>query len=532
MVLVQRVPPAGADGAQPPPVDVKEAYEPENVPGMPKEFYAAHRDPRLSSRCRRTAPTACSCATCSTKARAGDPRRTYRLSIAPAADRQDFRLVAWPRAAEPLAATAAAAAAPTSQVWGANLRPGGVMAVSVLAFRTGGFAGEITLSAEGLPAGVSCPPVTLNAGANGATLLLVADENAPAFVGPIRVVGKAVAGAARLTRVARAGTVVWGVTDSTSEPWRSRVAQELMLAVTSGEVEPIAVAPAEQKVWEQSVAGVIEVPLKVTRRGAYAGAVQLKPAGAAQLAAAPAFEVAAGATDAKLTLDVGALALPAGQYSVHLLASSAGAYDRYPQQLAAANAAKADADKATPELAAAAQKAKDALAAAKAATPPKPEDVAAAEQAAAAAEAAVKQNEQAKASLAEQLKALAPKEVTAYAYSPPIALKIGPAPIAFAAPAAEVTLKPGAKADVPVTITRLYGFADAVTLGAAVPQGVAGLSVTNGTVAPGAAEGTVAIQAAADAKPGDHVLTLAATATQNNRPVKLEQPLRVRVLPP
>ena len=171
--------------------------------------------------------------------------------------------------------------------------------------------------------------------------------------------------------------------------------------------------------WENSVAGVIEVPLKLTRR------LRLRRGGepparrerGASCSTCPRFAIPAGKDDGKLTIDVGGLALPPGSYCCYLQATTSAPYNRYPQQLDAANVAKAAADKATAELAAAVQKATEAVNAAKAEKVA--EKVTAAEKALAEANEKVKQNEAAKVALAAQVKALQPKETAAYGYSTP-----------------------------------------------------------------------------------------------------------------
>jgi hypothetical protein len=242
----------------------------------------------------------------------------------------------------------------------------------------------------------------------------------------------------------------------------------------------------------------------------------------------PAIDIAANAADGKLTIDAGALGLGVGNYSLFLQATSAAPYDRDPAARAAVQTTKDAADKSTPELAAALQKAKDALAAAMAAN--KPEQVKPAEAAVVDAEAKVKQNDAAKAAVDAQLKAMAPKEVTAYGYSTPIDLKVTASPITVTPPAPVASIKAGAKVDVPVTITRLYGFAEQVDLTLAAPQGVAGFTAAGAAIAKDKSQGSIALQLSPDVKPGDYTLTLAASLKQNNRPVKVELPLVVKVV--
>jgi hypothetical protein len=527
MVLIQRVTnDAKGVGTL---TDVKEAYEPENIANPPREFFAAHRDPAFRFQAPEDGPYRLLVRDLFNGG-GDDPRRTYRLSIAPAASREDFRFVAWPQAPVPPPPAPGSTTPPPTQVWGSNLRPGGVMPISVLAFRTGGFGGEITLAATGLPPGVTCPPVTMTSGTNTATLLLVADEKAAPWVGPVYVTAAAkTSNATLLSHLARAGTVVWAAAQPDLDPPRSRVAQELVVGVTGGELDPITVRPAEQKVWENSVAGVIEVPIKLTRRLGFNGAAKLKPlSGVAALNGLPAVDFAANATDGKLTIDAGALGLGVGNYGLYLQATSAAPYDRDPAARAAVQATRDAADKATPELAAALQKAKDALAAAKTAN--KPDAIKSAEAAVTDAEAKVKQNDAGKAAIDAQLKAMAPKETTAYGYSTPIELKITAAPIAVAPLAPIASAKSGAKVDVPVTITRLYGFAEPADLTLAAPKGVAGFTTANVTIAKDKSAGTLSLQVASDVKPGDYSLTLTASFKQNNRPLKVEQPLAIKVV--
>jgi hypothetical protein len=113
---------------------------------------------------------------------AGDPSLVYRLIVRP--ETPDFRVVAVPTALTPPAQRQAAPS-------GVTLRRGDNFPIYVMALRRDGFAGPITVSAEGLPPGVTCPEVTLGTTPSSGILVFSTTEDAPAFAGNIKLVAKA-----------------------------------------------------------------------------------------------------------------------------------------------------------------------------------------------------------------------------------------------------------------------------------------------------------------------------------------------------
>jgi hypothetical protein len=143
------------------------------------------------------------------------PRCFYRLRIAP--ERPDFSLVVMPPDH----------VRPDS----GNLLRGGNEDFTVLAFRQDGFTGDIALSVEGLPKGVTCPPQSLGAGQRAGALVLSADAGAPPWAGEIKVLGSAVIKGRTVVREARAGGITWAVQPQQGIPNISRLDRTLVLAV-------------------------------------------------------------------------------------------------------------------------------------------------------------------------------------------------------------------------------------------------------------------------------------------------------------
>jgi hypothetical protein len=247
-----------------------------------------------------------------------DPRNVYRLIIRK--ESPDFRLmtVAEPppekkddRKAEPFTAL---------------LRADGTTAIRVIAFRRDGFGGDIELHAEGLPAGVTCQPTTILAGANEGVVLLTSCEKPERWAGSIRVIGKAKVGDKELVHEARGGAVCWTVADANIDAVRPRLTRDIVLAVSAKEPAPVSVAAAEDKRWEIAAGGKIEIPLKITRRGEFKEALKLKAMGAPGLDPAKEIDVAANVTTATATIDLASAKIPAGEYTVHFQAQTKGKF--------------------------------------------------------------------------------------------------------------------------------------------------------------------------------------------------------------
>jgi hypothetical protein len=117
-----------------------------------------------------------------------DPSYVYRLVIREATP--DFRLLAY--ANSPPASQQQQNQTPLAA---ASVRRGGAAAFTLAVQRRDGFDGEIAVSVEGLPPSVTCAGAVLGGEVTDGSLVFVAAPDAPAWAGPIKIVGKATIGA-------------------------------------------------------------------------------------------------------------------------------------------------------------------------------------------------------------------------------------------------------------------------------------------------------------------------------------------------
>jgi hypothetical protein len=538
-----------------------------------------------------------------------DPRRLYRLAIR--AEKQDFRLAAVP----PFPANNKTEARP----WNPVLRRGDATRIDVVAFRRDGFAGDITVTAEGLPAGVTSQPVIIGAGQNATTLVLSANDQATAFAGNIQIIGRAKVGDADVARAARAGSVVHAAAQNIAA--HARLSRSLTLSVVATETAPFLVELGDAKTWEMSRAGKLEIPVKVTRRGEIKGNLTLTALGLPPNIAPQPLTFDGNTNQGNFQMQINAAA-PVGTFSMYLQVQSTVGYKRDPPAAEAAAKAKAESDKLAADLttasqaaetakqaatqaaatadaalkaaatakqaadqavaqtaaeakaatdkAAAAKAALDAnannadLAKAKEAADKAAADAAAKAKAAADAQAVAVKNladaeaknktaleakaaaektaaeAAAKAKAATDLKAARdkkaadtaaaaqPKDVALFEPSTTTTVKVTPSPITLAA-TAPPAVKQGAQVEVPIKLTRLYNYADAVVVQVMLPQGVAGINIAQLQVPAGQVDGKLVAQAAANATPGAHQLTIKAIATLNGQQIVTEQTVALTV---
>jgi hypothetical protein len=143
------------------------------------------------------------------------PRHVYRMRITP--EQPDFRLVAL---------------GPDSYRPGAPvLHKGGNEQFTIFAWRQDGFNGDITLSVEGLPRGVTCSRQVIGGGLRHTQLVLSAAADAADWAGEIKIKGTATIGGKTVVREVRPGGIVWPIQVGQNFPRVSRLERGTFLAV-------------------------------------------------------------------------------------------------------------------------------------------------------------------------------------------------------------------------------------------------------------------------------------------------------------
>ena len=182
----------------------------------------------------------------------GGPADLYRLLICTVAPDYDLITTPW--------YTAPAKATKAIPRHSAVIRRGGTTILRVFAIRRNGFKGSISLTVEGLPAGVECPPVILPSGQDTASLVLHGTPEAHNWQGFVRVIGTV----GDVRRSARPGTISWSIGNRDTEFTRARLSHQLPLSVTVDEQAPIVIQPASDR-YEVALGEKIEIPFKIEK---------------------------------------------------------------------------------------------------------------------------------------------------------------------------------------------------------------------------------------------------------------------------
>lgn len=456
-----------------------------------------------------------------------DPRLVYRLAIR--REQPDFRLFA----------VAETPSVNGGQVflWNTLLRKNGTVPIRVFAFRRDGFNGPIIVSAEGLPAGVTAPDVTIPAGQQNAYFLLSGDDSVSDWAGTITISGKATVGENEMVRKARSGGVVWGWIDSRIRgTFRSRVYREIALGVTNCEPAPAVVRIGEGKEWVMCAGGKLEIPIEVECDPGLLDPLRLQPVNVSPGLSVRAGTIEKGVSEGKAEINIGAAANP-GTYTFSMRSETRLSYQRYPKAVEIATKEKeaigmvalqmgelagqamlakqeaelqlAEATKRLEEASGAATEELENLKASKdsAEAMVKAADTAAKEAAATAAraEAALAEAE----AYADHVLKLAEKVIMRYwVFSRPTTVKVIAPLVTLAEIKAPPPLHQGAKVEIPITINRLQNYDQEVEISLTLPERVEGVKSAKLTIPAGQTEGTLSFEAAEDATPGNHQIIL------------------------
>lgn len=234
------------------------------------------------------------------------PDHVYRVSITP--EQSDFRLIVMPP--------------DTYRPDTCILAQGGHRNYVVFAQRLDGFKGDINLTVEGLPPGVTCRPQTIGAGMKQANLVLSAAPTAAAFLGEVKVKGTAVIGGKSVVREARPATITWPTQAQQNIPTITRLDRALMLAVNGKAPFNLTLSPETATV---SSGEKVTVKLKAARLLAdLKGPIQIQPLPQElpQGMQFPAQNLTAPKDEATIALTVPTNLLP-GTYTIVLHASGA-----------------------------------------------------------------------------------------------------------------------------------------------------------------------------------------------------------------
>ncbi|GEP41797.1 hypothetical protein BGE01nite_10880 [Brevifollis gellanilyticus] len=276
-----------------------------------------------------------------------DPHAIYRLIVRQATP--DFSLAAWAVHMTLRNGDRASLSKPMS------LRQGDARAFEVVVQRRDGFDGEINISMENLPKGVSAAGLRIGKGKTYGHLIVTADEKAPCGFSLAKIIGKAVIDGKELTRPVRLASMEWPVKDAKGDIPAPRLMADVPVSVTDSEQAPLSISAAEDKVYEAKAGETFKIPLKLTWRNEFNGtSIKVKAYGEG-FSGIKEFDIPLKATTHEAVIDLAALKITPGDYT---FAFQSLGICKYRYNPAAVPLAEAQQKEAETTLAAAAAEAK------------------------------------------------------------------------------------------------------------------------------------------------------------------------------
>jgi hypothetical protein len=144
------------------------------------------------------------------------------------------------------------------------VRQGGNQHLDVYVIRRDGFTGEISVQAQGVPEGVTCPPVTIGPNQAYSPLVFSAAENAPLAVSTMSITGTAVIGGQPVVREVRPAAVTWPTDPNQQIRGQARLTRSIPIAVRPGAPYRIVATPDAASICRGMP---LKLKLQITRRG-------------------------------------------------------------------------------------------------------------------------------------------------------------------------------------------------------------------------------------------------------------------------
>ena len=253
------------------------------------------------------------------------------------------------------------------------LRRGDTFPLRVVINRKGGFAEPVTITASGLPAGVTAAPVTIAPSADSTVLIIKANADAAPAIANITLTGTAKVADKAITQPVHVVAPVWSVANKTTERLRTRAWTQLPIAVSDAETAPVQLVVTEPagKPFSITIGEKLEIPVKLEAKGELKGNLAVQPFGLHGNIKPVAAQIADKANEGKVVIDF----TPSGNHkpvpgTYHFVIKGTGTLAKYktdPPALDHATKEVARIVELQKKLTADAAKAKTDLAAAKAA---------------------------------------------------------------------------------------------------------------------------------------------------------------------
>ena len=259
-----------------------------------------------------------------------DPRNAYRLIVRKATP--DFSLVGWALHMGLRNGDRAAFSKPIA------LRGGSTMPIEVVVIRRDGFTGEIELSMENLPEGVTAAGVKIPAGQNRGILLISAASAAPRGLTSARIIGRATINDETVTRPCPLASMQWPVPDASREIPSPRLLADVPVSVSGQEQAPLTIVAA-QDVIEVTEGEKLTLPFVHTQRSDFSGSAISMKSWCSGMGNVPGFDAPLNAESSETIIDLAALKAKPGDYVLAFYGGAVAKYRYNPEAVAAAQAA-------------------------------------------------------------------------------------------------------------------------------------------------------------------------------------------------